>query len=228
MAGLFELTAELRTNLGKGENRRLRRLNSKLPAVVYGAGKAPESIMLTQHQFGNALKNEAFYSHILTLNVAGKPEKVVLKALQRHPSKPFLLHADFLRVSATEKLTMNIPLHFINEDIAPGVKLEGGVISHMQNEVEVRCLPGDLPEFIQIDAAEMKMGDSVHLSDLKLPKGVEIVALAHEDDRMVASLHMPHVIEEPEEEVAPSAEVPVVGEEEAAAGEGENKSEDKA
>jgi len=223
MAGLFELTAELRTNLGKGENRRLRRLSFKLPAVIYGAGKAPESITLTQHQFGNALKNEAFYSHILTLNVAGKSEKVVLKALQRHPSKPFLLHADFLRVSATEKLTMHVPLHFINEDTAPGVKQEGGVISHLLNDVEVRCLPADLPEFIEVDFAEMKLGDSIHLSNLKVPKGVEIVALAHEDDRMVANLHMPHVIEEPEEEIAPSAEVPVVGEEEAAAGESEDK-----
>jgi large subunit ribosomal protein L25 len=213
MANHFELSAETRNNLGKGPVRRLRRLEGKVPAVVYGAGKPAQSIMLMHRQLVHALQNEAFYSHILTLDVNGVAEKVVLKDLHRHPSKPLIMHADFLRVSATEKLTMHVPLHFINEDKAHGVKLQNGIISHLLNEVEIRCLPGDLPEYIEIDMSELKLDQTIHLSDLKLPKGVELVALAHDDDRPVVNIHKLVAVEESETLAIPAAEVPVVGKE---------------
>ena len=222
MSNLFELSAETRHNLGKAETRRLRRLDKKVPAVVYGAGKPAVSIMLTQLQLGRALQNEAVYSHILTLKLDGAEEKVVLKDLDRHPSKPIIMHADFLRVSATEKLTMLVPLHFKGEDVAPGVKLQDGIVSHMLNDVEIRCLPADLPEFIEVDMSELNLDEMIHLSNLKLPKGVELVALSHDDDRPVANIHKLVIIEEPEEPAAvPPAEVPVVGEEESSASEEE-------
>lgn len=222
MANLFELAAEVRLNHGKGASRRFRRLDNKVPAIIYGANKEPLSILINHHHINNALKNEAFYSHILTLNINNGAEKVVLKALQRHPSKPQILHADFLRVSAHEKLTMNIPLHFINEEDAYGVKMEGGAISRLMNEVEIRCLPADLPEFIDVDLTELRNDETFLLSQLKVPAGVEIVALLHGgEDRGVASIHRRVISEEPEEPiVVPSAEVPLVGKEEKE-GEGE-------
>jgi large subunit ribosomal protein L25 len=215
MANLFELSAEVRLNHGKAASRRFRRLNNKVPAIVYGANKEPLSILINHHHINNALKNQAFYSHILTLNINNNAEKVVLKALQRHPSKPQILHADFLRVSAHEKLHMNIPLHFINEENAYGVKIEGGVISHLMNEVEIRCLPADLPEFIDVDLTELRNDETIQLSQLKIPAGVEIVALLHDgDDRAVVSIHRRIISEEPEAPiVVPSAEVPLVGKE---------------
>jgi large subunit ribosomal protein L25 len=214
MADVFELAAEIRTELGKSESRRLRRLAEKVPAIIYGAGKECQPVTISHRQISVALKNEAFSSHILTLNVNGAQEKVVLKALQRHPYKPKILHADFMRVSATEKLTMNVPIHFLNEETAPGVKVDGGIISRLVTDLEIRCFPGDLPEYIAVDLATLQLGESIHLSQISLPKGVELVALLqHNDDRSIVSIHMPQVIEEPEVVVAPSAEVPVVGEE---------------
>lgn len=214
MAELFELFIETRNSLGKGQARRLRKLDKKVPAVIYGAGKPALPVMLTHDQLDKALKNEAFYSHILTLKLNGTEEKVVLKDLQRHPSKPLILHADFLRVSATEKLVMHVPLHFLNEDKCPGVRLHHGMVSHMLNEVEVSCLPADLPEYIEIDLSKLDIDETLHLSDITLPKGVELVALSHKDDRPVVSVHKLAVAEEPETAVvAPAAEVPVVGKE---------------
>jgi large subunit ribosomal protein L25 len=222
MANLFELSAEIRLNHGKAASRRFRRLNNKVPAIVYGANKEPLSILINHHHINNALKNEAFYSHILTINVNNSAEKVVLKALQRHPSKPQILHADFLRVSANEKLHMNIPLHFVNEENAYGVKIEGGVVSRLMNEVEIRCLPADLPEFIEVDLTDLKNDETLHLSQLKVSAGVEIVSLLHGgEDRGVVNIHRRIISEEPEAPiVVPSAEVPLVGKEEQE-GEGE-------
>ncbi len=214
MADLFELTAEVRKQLGKGENRRLRRLAQKVPAIVYGGGKASTPITIVHRHIDAALKNQAFYSHILTLHVDGKQEKVVLKALQRHPYKAQILHADFLRISASEKLYMQVPIHFVNEDTAPGVKISGGMISHLMNEIEIRCFPADLPEYIEVDLANLQIDESIHLSTLKLPHGVEIVALLHQDDRPVVSINKLSAEEEPETVVAPPAEVPLVGKEE--------------
>lgn len=186
----FELNAEVRVDMGKGASRRLRHAN-RVPAIMYGGDKEPVALTLVHHELEKHLEHEAFYSHILTLKVGGDKEKVILRDVQRHPSKPFVMHVDFLRVSATEKLRMNVPLHFINEDIAIGVKQEGGAISHNLTDVEVSCLGSDLPEYIEVDLAELKLGESVHLSDLKLPKGVELVELSHGDehDQPVASIH---------------------------------------
>lgn len=213
MADKYELSAETRKGLGKADSRRMRRVANQIPAIIYGAGKTPTPILINHHQMDNALKNDAFYSHILTVRVGSTEEKVVLKALQRHPSRPQILHADFLRISASEKLHMNVPIRFINEEVAPGVKEDHGLVSHLLNDVEIRCLPSDLPEFIEADLSELGMDQSFHLSQLKVPHGVEIVALLHEDDRPVASIHKPHMEETEEQAAAPSAEVPLVGEE---------------
>ncbi len=224
MSNQFELAIELRQEIGKASARRMRRLDNRVPGIVYGAGKESTPIMVDFFNLSNALKNEAFYSHILTLKLDGKEEKVVLKDLQRHPYKPVILHVDFQRISATEKLYMTVPLHFKGEDIAPGVKIDGGVVSHLMNEVEIRCLPADLPEYIEVDASNLGMDETIHLSELKLPKGVEIVALTHgkEADQAVVSIHKPHIAAEPEELAVPSPEVPVVGKEEGESAEGDS------
>src|SRR3990167_2510332 len=198
MAEIFELNAQARTQFGKAVTRRARRLNNHVPAVIYGAGQEPASITLKHHLVTRALQNEAFASHILTLKIDGKAEKVILKAVQRHPFKPLVLHMDFLRIKANEKLNMHIPLHFINEEEAPGVKKDGGVVTHNMSDVEVSCLPADLPSFIEVDLANIELGGSIHLSQLTFPKGVECLALSNEDDRVVVSIHAPKVQEEPE------------------------------
>ena len=195
----FTLNAELRSDLGKGASRRLRRLAALVPAVVYGGDKAPESISMLAKEVAKLLENEAAYSHIIELNVGGKKQNVVIKALQRHPAKGHVMHADFVRVVAGQKLTAIVPVHFINE--AAPVK-KGGEISHVVAEIEVSCLPKDLPEFIEVDLANAEIGTIVHLSDLKAPKGVEFVALAHGDDKAVANVHAPRVAPEATEEGA--------------------------
>jgi large subunit ribosomal protein L25 len=192
----FALNAEVRSDLGKGASRRLRRNVSMVPAVIYGGDKAPQSISLLAKDLAKLLENEAAFSHVLSLDVAGTKESVVIKALQRHPAKGFVLHADFQRVVAGQKLTAHVPLHFINEAIAVGVKQQGGEISHTISEVEVSCLPKDLPEFIEVDMAAVEVGQTVHMSDLKLPKGVELVALAHGNDLAVSNIHASRVKDE--------------------------------
>lgn len=198
----FTLTATKRSGVGRGASRRLRYAD-QVPAIVYGAGKEPQNITINHRSLVRALENEAFYSHILTLELDGKTEKVVLKDIQRHPYRPSIMHIDLQRVSADEKLTMLIPLHFMGADVAPGVKQDGGVVSHLLSEVEVRCLPADLPEYIEVDIAQLKLNETIHLSGLKLPKGVEIVALAHGEDKPVVTIYIPRAIVEPVEEVTP-------------------------
>lgn len=228
MSQNFELHGQARTQYGKSVSRRLRRLDNQVPAVVYGAGKETVSIALEHNLVSHALQNEGFYSHILTLNVDGKSEKVVLKAVQRHPYKPVIMHMDFMRVKANEKLHMHIPLHFLNEEKAPGVKAEG-VVTHHMNEIEVACLPANLPEFIEIDLAKLELNESIHLSDLKLPKGVEIVALTHGEnhDAPIVTIHTPRAHEEPETPVTEITSEVTEGEEAAAPeqAEGENSAE---
>ena len=192
----FALNAEVRSDLGKGASRRLRRNESLVPAVIYGGEKPAQSISLLAKDLAKLLENEAAFSHVLTLNVAGAAESVVIKALQRHPAKGFVLHADFVRVIAGQKLNAHVPLHFINEATSVGVKQQGGEVSHTISEVEVSCQPQDLPEFIEVDLAKVEVGQIVHLSDLKLPKGVELVALAHGNDLAVANIHASRVKEE--------------------------------
>ena len=198
MTAEFTLNAEARSDLGKGASRRLRRNASLVPAVIYGGDKAPLSISLVAKDFAKLLENEAAFSHVLNLTVDGKKENVLIKALQRHPAKGFVLHADFVRVVAGQKLSAHVPLHFINEASSVGVKQQGGEVSHTISEVEVSCQPQDLPEFIEVDLAKVEVGQIVHLSDIKLPKGVELVALAHGSDLPVASVHLPRVRNEDE------------------------------
>ena len=176
----FELAASIRNDLGKGATRRLRR-QEMVPAVIYGAGKEPVSITLGHNQLLHSTENEAFFSHILSIDVDGKKEKVIIKALQRHPAKSILMHADFMRVSMKEKLKVNVPIHFIGADEAPGAK-QGGVVTHDMVDIEIQCLPSDLPEYIEVDVSALEIGESLHLSDIKLAKGLEIVALGQGDD----------------------------------------------
>lgn len=198
----FDVAAESRTDVGKGASRRLRR-TGKIPGIVYGGDGGATMISLPHNEIIHHLEHEAFYSHILNLSVDGKKEKVVLKDLQRHVYKPEVLHVDFLRVSAKEKLTMNIPIHYLNEEKSVGVK-SGGVINHVMSELEIQCLPKDLPEYIEIDMLNVELGDSIHLDDLSLPEGVEIYALSHGGDasQPVVSVNQPKVTAEPEEDAA--------------------------
>jgi large subunit ribosomal protein L25 len=189
----FVLSAEKRDEQGKGASRRLRRAG-KVPAIIYGAGKEPTAISLNHNEVIRQLEHEAFYSHILTLNIGGTEEQAILRDMQRHPSKPYVIHMDFQRVSATDKIRVLVPVHFINEDACVGVKQGGGVLNHLMTEVEVQCLPKDLPEFIEVDVAGLNVGDTIHLSHLTLGKGVEIVELLHGDehDNAVVACHKGH------------------------------------
>ncbi len=185
----FVVVAEKRTDVGKGASRRLRRAD-KVPAVVYGGSAEPESLTVDHNELIKQLEHEAFYSSILTLEVGGKKSKAVLKDLQRHPYKPKVLHMDLQRVDPKEKLHMHVPLHFIGDDVAPGVKA-GGLLSHSMTDLEVSCLAKDLPEYLEVDVSSMEIGDVLHISDVKLPKGVESVALSHgpDHDLPVATMH---------------------------------------
>jgi len=193
MSASFVVNAQPRRDAGKGASRRLRR-QGLVPAIVYGAHREPEMVSLVHNELVRHLEKEAFYSQVLDLEVGDKTEKVVIKDLQRHPAKPFVLHLDFQRVSADEKIRMMVPLHFLNEDSAKGVK-EGGVVSRNLTEVEVSCLPKDLPRYIELDMTEMAVGDSVHLSQIPLSEGV---ALAHapDPDVPIVTIHSARVHEE--------------------------------
>ena len=192
----FNLNAEVRSDLGKGASRRLRRLASLVPAVVYGGDKAPQSISMLAKEVAKLLENEAAFSHVISLNVGGTVESVVIKALQRHPAKGHVLHADFIRVVAGQKLTAHVPLHFVNQESSVAVKQHGAEISHTLVEVEVSCLPKDLPEFVEVDMANIEIGQILHLSDLVAPQGVQFVALAHGNDLAVANAHASRVAKE--------------------------------
>lgn len=192
----FTLNAQVRSDLGKGASRRLRRNAALVPAVIYGGDTAPLSISILAKDLAKLLENEASFSHVLDLNVDGKSESVLIKALQRHPAKSFVLHADFVRVVAGQKVTAHVPLHFINQENSVGVKQQGGEVLHSLNEVEVSCMPQDLPEFIEVDLSNVEVGQVVHMTDIKLPKGVELVSLAHGSDLPVANIHAPRVSKE--------------------------------
>ncbi len=172
MSDVFEVAAQPRSDTGKGASRRLRR-TGMVPGIVYGGNAEPTMIAVRHNELERQLDYEAFYSSLLDLKLGDETTKVVLKDLQRHPAKPFLLHVDFLRVSSDEKLRLTIPIHFVNEQGCPGLKM-GGTISHNITEIEVSCLPADLPEYLSVDMAEMNLGDVIHVSELKLPTGVEL------------------------------------------------------
>lgn len=198
MVGSFVFDAELRTNTGKGDARRLRRAG-KVPAVLYGGNADPIGLVLEHNKVVKSLESEAVYSHVLTVKVSGREERAILKGLQRHPSKPIIMHMDFQRVSRGEKIRVHVPLHFVNQDTSVGVK-KGGVVTHNLVDVEVACTPDQLPEYIEVDLAHVDVGQSVHLSDLKVPEGVEILALAHgpEHDLPVAAIQSGRVAESSE------------------------------
>jgi large subunit ribosomal protein L25 len=216
----IQLEATLRDDMGKGASRRLRHAN-KIPAILYGSGKEPVGITLEQKDVQHVLPDENFYSQVLQLSVEGNKEDVLLRDLQHHPYKQNVMHMDFIRVDADKVVHVHIPLHFIGDDVAPGVKTEGGAVSHMLMEVEVECLPKDIPQFIEVDLSEMHLGDIIHLSDLKLSEGVELLALKHgeEYDTAVANIHIRKTVEEPEEKAAVEGE--------AAEGEAEEKGKGK-
>jgi large subunit ribosomal protein L25 len=193
MSQEFVIEAFPRDDQGRGASRRLRREERKIPAIVYGGDKGAVSISIWHNELKKALENEAFFSHVLTIELNGKKESVILKDLQRHPYKPLLTHADFLRVDKDHEIHVNVPLHFLNEDNAPAIKLQGGVANHQITEVEVICLPQNLPEFIEVDMATVEMDQVIHLSDLKLPKDVKIAALLQGEDHdlPVVAIHKP-------------------------------------
>ena len=223
---VIELNAELREGKGKGASRRLRHAN-KVPAILYGVGKDAVSLSLLQKDVQYVLPDETFYSQVLSLKVDGKAEDVLLKDIQHHPYKQIILHMDFQRVDAKKAVHVHIPLHFLGEDVAPGVKHEGGAISHVIMEVEVVCLPKDIPAYIEVDLSEMHLGDILHLTDLKLPEGVEILALTHGDehehDTAVANIHVRKTVKEDDEA---DAEAAAAAEEAAPAEEPEEGGED--
>jgi len=176
----FKLDASVRTDLGKGASRRLRR-EDKLPGIIYGGEEAPVSITLDHNKVNNSADFEAFYSHVLEINLDGKVVEVLVKDMQRHPFKPKITHIDFQRVIAGQDVHTNVPLHFVNEDQSAAAKA-GGIAEHHVTEIEVTCQPKDLPEFIEVDMAAVEMGQTVHLSDLTLPAGVSSVELAKNDE----------------------------------------------
>jgi len=233
----YQINAEPRSESGKAASRRYRR-EGKIPAVVYGAGKDNVSLLLDHHEIFHNLETEGFHSAIIKINVGKKTEQAILRDVQMDPVKPNVLHVDFQRVSATEKLHIAVPIHFMGEEEAPGVKTEHGIMSHMINEVDVSCLPADLPEYLEVDVSGLSLGDSVHLSDIQVPEGVELTALLHEgEDQMVATVYAPTVDAEAEEleemeaaeaaEEAPEEEAEAEGETEGEGGESEEeKSED--
>ncbi|MBI3778057.1 MAG: 50S ribosomal protein L25/general stress protein Ctc [Gammaproteobacteria bacterium] len=219
MSAKFELTAEPRAAKGTGASRRLRR-SGKIPAILYGAGKEPMMVALDQNIMLRHLANEKFHTSILTVKVGGESDQAILRDWHMHPYKPVVMHIDLQRISATEKIHMKVPLHFTGQDVAPGVKLDGGIVTHLMTEVDITCLPKDLPEFLTVDMSALRINESVHLSNIKLPEGVTITSLAHGgDDLAVGAITTIKVVEE-----APVVAAPVEGEAAAAApAEGEAK-----
>jgi large subunit ribosomal protein L25 len=186
MSDQFELTAEVREDLGKGASRRLRRLADHVPAIIYGGDKDPQPLTMIRKDLEKALENEAYYSHVLTIKVGKDKQKAILKDLQRHPARNSVMHADFLRVDDKTVVKVHVPIHFLNEEACVGVKTEGGMIQHQATDVEVQCLPGDIPEYLEVEMLEVITGQIVHLSDVKLPAGVTSVALALGEDHDLA------------------------------------------
>ena len=208
----IEINAVLRDAKGTGASRRLRH-EGKVPGVLYGGKGDAKSIELNAKDLYMQFKHEAFHASILTLNLDGKKESVLLRDYQMHPVRNNIQHIDLQRIDENKKLSVKIPFHFLNEDVAPGVKLEGGVVSHIMVDVDISCLPKDLPTYIEVDLVNLSIGDSIHLSEIKAPEGVELTALSEENDPIITSVSKPKVVVE---------ETPVVeeGEEGAEAAEG--------
>jgi len=201
----FELVAEFRETQGKGASRRLRH-EGKVPAILYGGHTDARALTLSHQKLLIMLENERFYSTILNLKVGEQTQAAILKDVQRHPYKNAILHVDFQRVEENEKIRISVPLHFTGAAVSPGVKSQGGIVSHMRTETEVSCLPKDLPEFIEVDISGLSLNESIHLSQLKVPEGVTLVELA-KDDAAVVAIHSPRA-EEPEPAAAAAGAAP--------------------
>ena len=220
----IEISASKRTLQGKGASRRLRG-SGKVPGIIYGGDSPAQAIKLDHNTLYHKLKLEAFHASILSLELDGKKEQVLLRDLQMHPFKLQVQHIDFQRIDQNKKVHMKVPLHFINADIAPGVKVSGGIVSHILAELDVSCLPKDLPEFISVDLSNLASGNSLHLSDLSLPQGVEIPALIRGENLPVATIIIPRAVAAEEAAAAvAAADVPTtVQKKESAAKEGDKK-----
>ena len=219
----IEINAVLRDAKGTGASRRLRH-EGKVPGVLYGGKGDAKSIELNAKDLYMQFKHEAFHASILTLNLDGKKESVLLRDYQMHPVRNNIQHIDLQRIDENKKLSVKIPFHFLNEDVAPGVKLEGGVVSHIMVDVDISCLPKDLPTYIEVDLVNLSIGDSIHLSEIKAPEGVELTALSEENDPIITSVSKPKVVVEETpvaaevEEGAEAAEAAEGGDDKAAEG----------
>ena len=200
----FEMTAKKRNDQGTGASRRLRRAG-RVPAIVYGGAEAAQAIDLDMNTVLLNLRKEAFHASVLTLDIEGKKEQVLLRDSQMHPYRAIVLHVDFQRVDASKKLHQKVPLHFVNADIAPGVKLSGGLVSHAMNEIDVSCLPADLPAFIEVDLKGLNVGQSIHVKELPLPKGVTVVAHGGDNPVVVSIVAKKGGSDEAAAEAAPAA-----------------------
>ncbi|HNN44463.1 MAG TPA: 50S ribosomal protein L25/general stress protein Ctc [Azospira sp.] len=200
----FEMTAKKRNDQGTGASRRLRRAG-RVPAIVYGGTEAAQAIDLDMNTVLLNLRKEAFHASVLTLDIEGKKEQVLLRDSQMHPYRAIVLHVDFQRVDASKKLHQKVPLHFVNADIAPGVKLSGGLVSHAMNEIDVSCLPADLPAFIEVDLKGLNVGQSIHVKELPLPKGVTVVAHGGDNPVVVSIVAKKGGSDEAAAEAAPAA-----------------------
>jgi len=222
MSQQIELTAELRQDVGKGASRRLRRLSENVPGIIYGGGKDPQPLTLNVFELTKAMQQESFFSQILNVVVAGESQQAIVRDLQRHPATEKVQHIDFMRIRADQPIQVSVPVHFVNEERCIGVRQEGGIISHNLTEIEISCLPGQLPEFIEVDMADLGVGDSIHLSNLSVPAGVTIVqlALGEDHDMTVVTVNAPRVSAGEEEGAAGEAEA------EPGAGEGEEEADE--
>lgn len=214
----FEISAQARDASGRAASRRLRRLG-RVPAVVYGGGQDSSKIELDRNSLVVQMDLEAFYTSILNLRLGDKTHPVVVKEVQRHPAKSTVMHLDFQRVVADEELTMTVPIHFIGEAVAVGVKTQGGVIEHTLTDVEISCLPANLPEYLELDVSELELNQILHLSDIRYPEGVQSTQLAHGHDSPVVAIHPPRREEEEEALEAEAAEAGAPEEEAAEASE---------
>ena len=231
MSDRIELAAELRTDIGKGASRRLRRDADLVPVVIYGAGKDAVSLSIPHKDLHKACESEAFFSQIIDIRADGDVTPTIIRDLQRHPAKDRILHADFFRVRMDQEITVEVPLHFINDEQCVGVRMHGGAVSHNLTSVEVSCLPANLPEFIEVDIENLDLNETIHMSEIVLPTGVVLTALQAEEplDQIVVSVHERR--EEIIEEGAPVAEAegeeaPEAGEEPEASGDSQESSDE--
>ena len=193
----IEINAKERKSKGTGASRRLRH-EGTTPGILYGGVKDAISLEIDTKELFMQFRHEAFHASILTLNLEGKKESVILRDFQMHPVRNNIQHIDFQRINENEKISVKVPFHFINEETAPGVKIEGGLVSHIMTEIDISCLPKDLPQYIEVDLGELAMGESIHLSEVTVPEGVELTSLTDENDPAITSISKPKVVVEEE------------------------------